>query len=166
MPGKVRKFSDLLRNPNDVTGHVEQVDVLLRRRGHPDLVLTSAARQAHRDHAVWALTCVLRRLSRDNPAEFDAALTDAFGWATFLPPERREQFAEDLINTLQGAPEVEVFETVTMLINEWQAAAVGCIDPDLAKRMRGSIDAPNRRRSWARFTQPGVMGLPSPRLPR
>src|SRR5215471_18993524 len=90
-----RFFSDLLRHPNDVTGDLDQGDVLLRRRDEPDLRLTRADREAERAAALTAFGRTLRNLAVHHRRALDEALTDAFPWVEFLPGVDRRAFVEE-----------------------------------------------------------------------
>ena len=134
-------FSDLLRRPKEVTDHVEEGDVLLRRRDEPDLRLSRADREAHRAEAFSALGRAMRNLAVHNPGALGDALTDAFPWLEFLPPEDQRLFLDEFSRVVAAAAALDNYEPLTQLVREWRATAEVYADPKLARRLRRPLDA-------------------------
>lgn len=131
-----RPFSDLLRNPKDVTSDVETGDVLLRRRDAPDLRLTRADREAERAAALSALARALRNLAVHSPKALGSALSDAFPWLEFLPDTDRKIFMDEFGRVVVAASELDNYAPMIQLIVEWRATAEIHADPALARRLR------------------------------
>lgn len=134
-----RQFSDLLRNPKDVTGDVEQNDVLLRRRDQPDLRLSRADREVERTDAFRAMARAFRNLALHNRGALGDALVDAFGWMEFLPASDRKQFADEFARVVTAAAEIDNYGPLGQLIREWRATAEIWADPSLVKKLRQPI---------------------------
>ncbi len=136
-----RPFSDLLRHPKDVTNDVEDSDVLLRRRDEPDLRLTRADRDADRVEAFTALSRTLRNLAVHSAKALEAALGDAFPWLEFLPAGDRRLFVDEFTRVVTGAAALDSYAPLSQLVREWRASAEVHADPQLARRLRRSLDA-------------------------
>jgi hypothetical protein len=136
-----RPFSDLLRHPREVTGDLENSDVLLRRRDEPDLRLTLADRDAARADAFAALGRTMRNLAVHNPKVLANALDDAFAWLEFLPPADRRAFVEDFSRVLVASAELDNYAPVSQLVAEWRDTAEIHADPRLARRLKLPLQA-------------------------
>jgi uncharacterized protein DUF6247 len=136
-----RPFSDLLRHPNEVTGDLEQGDVLLRRRDEPDLRLTRADREAERGIALAAFGRALRNLAVHHRTALDEALADAFPWVEFLPAGDRRAFADEFSRVAIAAADLDSYGPLSQLIREWRATAEIHADPSLARRLRRAVRA-------------------------
>lgn len=134
-------FSDLLRAPNEVTGDVEEGDVLLRRRDEADLRLTLAEREDERAVAFAGLGRTLRNLAVHEPKAMREALADAFPWMEFLPAKDRAAFAAEFVRVLAGAADLDSYAPLSQLLREWRATAEVHADPKLTARLRGPIRA-------------------------
>ena len=138
-------FSELLRRPKRVTGDVERGDVLLRRRGEPDLRLTRADRDAERAAAFVALGRTLRNLAMNDPKALESALGDALPWLEFLPANDRREFVEEFSRVVVAAAELDSYLPVSQLITEWRATAEIHADPSLSRRLRRPVKAQGER---------------------
>ncbi len=137
-----KNFSDLINKPRvtveALTGSSAR-SVRLRRRDDVDLVLTTATRY-DQDHAV--ITAAIRLFAavlRDEELLqrlMAKALPEVFPWARFLPAEDVQEFLIELVETLQGADDLENFAPVAILITEWQHTAEVHADPELAAALR------------------------------
>jgi hypothetical protein len=134
-------FSDLLRRPREVTQEVDEGDVLLRRRGEPDLRLSRADRETHRAEAFGALGRAMRNLAVHNPRALGDALDDAFPWLELLPSRDRRVFLEEFSRVVTAAASLDSYEPLTQLVREWRATAEVHADPKLARRLRRPLDA-------------------------
>lgn len=136
-----RPFSDLLRHPKEVTRDVAESDVLLRRRGEPDLRLSRADREDERASAVVVFGRALRNIAAHSPEALAQALADEFGWISFLPVKERQEFIDEFTRTVLGAAEIDNFAPLMQLMHEWRATAEVFADPKLSRRLRRSITA-------------------------
>lgn len=136
-----RPFSDLLRNPKEVTREVEEGDVLLRRRDEPDLRLSRADRDEHRATALAALGRTLRNLAMHNPKSLQEALRDAFSWMELLPAADQRLFADEFSRVAAAASELDSYASLVQLLREWRATAEVQADPKLARRLRRPLEA-------------------------
>jgi len=135
------QFSDLLRRPKDVARDVEDGDVLLRRRGEPDLCLLRADRERDRAEVFAAVARALRNLAVHSPAALTGALEDAFPWMDLLPAKDRRLFADEFSRVVIAAADLDNMAPLTQLLREWRATAEVYADPRLARRLRGPVVA-------------------------
>jgi hypothetical protein len=140
-----RPFSDLLRNPKEVTREVDTADVVLRRRNEPDLRLTLADRDADRVAAFTAMGRTLRNLALRNPEVLQDALGDAFPWLELLPEPDRETFADEFSRVVVATADLDNFVPLGQLVREWRATADVHADPSLARNLRRPLDATGAR---------------------
>ena len=131
-----RSFSDLLRHPNDVTRDLDRSDVLLHRRGEPDLRLSRADRDAERRDALSAMARALRNIQIHEPSALKRAMTEAFAWTEFLPEEERELFVDDFTRCAAAATELNELGAMAQLVREWRSTAEAWADPELARSLR------------------------------
>ena len=110
------QFSDLLRHPKEVTGDVEDGDVLLRRRDEPDLRLSRADREVERAEAFSALTRTFRNLAVHNRTVLDGALADAFPWLEFLPARDRRLFSDEFSRVVTAAADLDNYAPLGQLL--------------------------------------------------
>lgn len=136
-----RQFSELLRDPREVTGEVEDGDVLLRRRDEPDLRLSRADREAERAEAFGALARAFRNLAVHNPGILGDALADSFAWMEFLPVAERKRFVEEFARVVTAAAQIDNYDPLSQLIREWRVTAEIYAVPKLARRLRRPLQA-------------------------
>lgn len=134
-------FSDLLREPKTVVRDLEDGDVLLRRRGAPALRLTRVDRDDQRADAYAMVGRALRNLAAHSPAALGEALLDEFPWTSFLPKADQTEFVDDFTRIVVAAAEVDNFAPLARVVDEWRATAEIHSDPELARRLRGSVRA-------------------------
>jgi hypothetical protein len=125
-----RPFSDLLRHPRDVTSDIQPSDVLLHRRGEPDLRLSLADREADRAATTALLKRALRTVAVHNPAELVGALREVLPWVEFLPAADRMSFLDELSRTIVASAELDNFAAVSQLLREWRVTADVHADPE------------------------------------
>lgn len=136
-----RPFSDLLRHPKEVTSDLDDGDVLLRRRGEPDVLLSRADRDDERAASLVGLGRALRHLAVHQPKALAEALDEAFPWLTFLPRRDRDVFIREFSVIVAGAVELDNLTPVSQLLREWRATAEVHADPKLARRLRRPLTA-------------------------
>jgi hypothetical protein len=132
-------FSELMRQPRRVVKDLEHGDVILRRRGAPDLRLTRVDRDDQRADAYAMVGRALRNLAVHSPAALGAALLDELSWTSLLPPSDRAAFIDDFTRTVVTAAELDSFGPLAQLVEEWRATAEIHADLELARRLRRSI---------------------------
>lgn len=130
-----------MRRPRDVTRDVEDGDVLLRRRGEPDLCLLRADRERDRAEVFAAVARALRNLGMHSPAALATALEDAFPWMDLLPAKDRRLFADEFSRVVIAAADLDNMAPLTQLLREWRATAEVYADPKLARRLRKPFKA-------------------------
>lgn len=134
-------FSDLLRHPKEVTGDVDEGDVLLRRRDEPDLRLTRADRDVDRAATFAALGRTLRVLAVHNSKALSEALAEALPWIEVLPAKDRELFVDEFSRVVVATTELDSYAPLSQLIREWRATAEVHAEPKLARGLKRSIRA-------------------------
>lgn len=132
-------FSDLLRQPKAVVEDLDENDVVLRRRGAPDLLLTRVDRDGQRADAYAMVGRALRNLAVHSPDALAVALLDEFPWTSYLPTADRKVFVEDFTRTVIAAAELDTFAPLGQLVDEWRTTAEIHADPELAERLRRAI---------------------------
>lgn len=130
----VRPFTDLLRQPNNVAKDVDEGDVILRRRGAPDLRLTRADREVERATAVAGLARALRSLAADGTRVFHRAIEEAFPWTGALPAADRRTFADEVSRLLAAGADLGAYGPVTELVSEWRSRAEAHAAPRRTQR--------------------------------
>lgn len=136
-----RSFSELLRHPNAVTQELDRFDVVLHRRGEPDLRLSRADRESEREGALLAMARALRSIQLHDPTVLVRAVTETFGWTEFLPDSERAQFVDEFTRCAAGASDLNVLGAVGQLIREWRSTAEIWADPELSRTLRASLRA-------------------------
>jgi hypothetical protein len=129
-----------------VTSDVQSNDVLLHRRGEPDLRLSLAERETERAAATAVLGRALRVLAVQSPTEsLSVALAEVFPWVEFLPNIDRAAFLDELSRTIVASAELDA--TADWLTYREPAAG--------ANRSRRPV-APE----WRCVQQAGLAGAP------
>jgi len=122
----------------------------LRRRDDVDLVLTTAPRY-EQDHAVLSVaTRLFAALMRDAETRWLMlrVLPEVFPWVRFLPADDAQLFVTELVQTLEGANDLENLAPVARLVAAWRHTAEVHADPDLIRALRqdaadhGPVPAP------------------------
>lgn len=83
------------------------------------------------------MTGVLSDLAANQSAALTEALSDAYPWVQFLPPDERELFAAELREHLLAADSIGDFMAAAQFLHEWKATAEIHADPELARRLAG-----------------------------
>ncbi|MGC4880109.1 hypothetical protein ACLQ26_28055 [Micromonospora sp. DT43] len=132
MPLESVPFSELLRQPAETAERLSRARaVRLRRRDAADLVLMSADRAAAEGEVVDLTARLLASVVRRNPTLVREALPTVLPWVRFLPPEDREQMANEFVSTAEAAAAVGNTAAVSQLLTEWRHTAEIHADPDL-----------------------------------
>lgn len=121
-----RTLSTFLRNSGEVLDEVERADVVLRRRGSDDLVLTTVTRHQALRTALEALARLLRSASSDAGAG-GAVLVQAAaqepGWVGFVPAAGARAFLDELTHHALAAAELGVTEPLADTLERWRGLA-------------------------------------------
>ena len=132
MPLESVPFSELLRQPSETAERLSRARaVRLRRRDAADLVLMSADRAAAEGEVVDLTARLLASVVRRGPTLVREALPSVLPWVRFLPPEDREQMANQFVATAEAAAAVGNTAAVSQLLTEWRHTAEIHADPDL-----------------------------------
>lgn len=145
-------FTDLLRNPREITALLDQGDVILHRRDAEDLRLSVATRASA---SVAGLEVIGRLLAA---AMADEIVRERIGhqvplpWLRYLPERSRQLFFAELFASVEAAAAIGTFAPVDRLLDEWRATAAIHADPDLADRLRRPLpgDGPTADRPATR----------------
>ncbi len=136
-------FSDLLQRPNETVEKLKSSRrraLRVHRRGsEDDLVLTTVARESEETELAEVTVRMLRAVM-SNPVMRSMYLLDilpqVFPWVTFLPPEDRIAFAQELIDVMDASSELGVSTPVLTLIAQWRNTAEVWADPELLAILR------------------------------
>lgn len=131
-------FTQLLREPGEVVGHLEEGDVLIRRRDGSDLVVSLAERGEERREALRMLSHLLARLTdvKGGAKIVADAIVREFPWVRFLPQEDSRQFVDEFVRTADACAEIDMVEPLVRLVREWKSTASVWADPELAQRLQ------------------------------
>lgn len=145
-------FTQLLREPGEVVGQLEQGDVLIHRRDGSDLIVSLAERGEERREALRMLSHVLARITdvEEGATIVADAIVREFPWVRFLPGDESDQFVDEFVHTANACADVDVVEPLVRLVREWKSTASVWADPELARRLQepgegngGVVPAPN-----------------------
>ncbi|MEU8166625.1 hypothetical protein AB0B97_08915 [Micromonospora sp. NPDC049004] len=132
MPVESVPFSELLRQPAETAERLSRARaVRLRRRDAADLVLMSADRAAAEGEVVDLTARLLASVVRRDPTLVREALPTVLPWVRLLPPDEREQMANEFVETAEAAAAVGNTAAVSQLLAEWRHTAEIHADPDL-----------------------------------
>lgn len=134
-------FTQLLREPSEVVGHLEEGDVLIHRRDGSDLVVSLAERGEERREALRMLSHLLARLTEvEEGSKIVAdAIVREFPWVRFLPQAESRQFVDEFVGTADACAEIDMVEPLVRLVREWKSTAAVWADPQLAKRLQEPV---------------------------
>lgn len=133
-------FTAFLRNPGEVTEHLEEGDVILRRRDAEDLRLSVASRAAAVEQSLALVGRILADVLEDATVRESMSRRTAIPWMKFLPSEARARFYQELFESVEAASELGTLAPVGRLLDEWRATAAVFADPSLAARLRRPVD--------------------------
>lgn len=130
-----REYATLLEQAPDE-------DFLLERRaGAP--VLVRPLREARADREVAQDLAVMLRsmLGHLDVLELlNTTLDEVYPWAVLLPPDIRDNFTHEAVQTLRACAALGRFGAYTDLLDSWKATAEVYADPDLARRLTGPVE--------------------------
>jgi hypothetical protein len=128
-------LSDLLNKPKATLARLAaNRRLVLRRRDDEDLVLTTAERAAQDTAVVRDTTRLFAEMMRRDPAVMTLAvevLPTVFPWVRHLPEEAWPEFAEEWLNTLSAAADLDNNAAVEGVIAAWRHTAEIYADPEL-----------------------------------
>jgi hypothetical protein len=133
-------FSELSNKPADSVRKLQAAPnqtLLVHRRGdEEDLVLTTVSR-AEEVREVVSFTTSLFVALLQHSKEVSGLIADVmptvFPWMRFLPPEDRELFAVEIVETLEAANSLGTPAPVIQLITAWRHTAEVWADPRLVE---------------------------------
>jgi hypothetical protein len=130
-----RTLSFMLRNSGAVLDEVERRDVILRRRDGEDLYLGLRSRERGIRESLEVLTRVLRAALHDKSTHAALAewLASDLPWTSFLPPEDREAFLADFVQTSAACVDIDSYEPLVRSIQGWKATAEAYANPAVVK---------------------------------
>jgi len=129
-------FTDLLRNPREITALLDQGDVILHRRDAEDLRLSVATRSSASVAGLEVIGRLLAAAMADEVVRERIGHQTALPWMQHLPETSRQQFFFELFTGVEAAAAIGTFAPVDRLLDEWRATAALYADPDLADRLR------------------------------
>ena len=143
-------LTSFLREPKKLLKIVDKRDVVLDRRGKASIRISLESRNASADASHELASNLLADAVASLPeitARMPAILERRFPWMRFLPASDRDQFARELVDTIQAAAAVGKPSPIGDLISAWKATAGLHADPELAAQLKGSVEeTPNRVR--------------------
>jgi hypothetical protein len=129
-------FTDLLRNPREITALLDQGDVILHRRDAEDLRLSMATRASASVAGMEVIGRLLASAMADEVVRERMGHQASLPWLQYLPETSRQQFFVELFAGVEAAGAIGTFAPVDRLLDEWRATAAIHADPDLADRLR------------------------------
>ena len=133
-------FSELSNKPADSVRKLQAAPnqtLLVHRRGdEEDLVLTTASRAEEVRQVVsftTSLFVVLLQHSKEASALIADLMPSVFPWVRFLPDDDKEQFAVEIVETLEAANSLGTPAPVIQLITAWRHTAEVWADPRLVE---------------------------------
>lgn len=142
-------MATFIRDYATVLAQVESSDdtvVLERRAGRSSFLLAPLSRAEGDRHAVAALAHVLQHAlahgSRDFEKVIATGLVEQYPWVAFLPADERVVFERELLETVRACASVGRFRAFENLVDSWKATAEIWSDPELARRLLASVEAP------------------------
>ena len=136
-------FSDLLQRPNETVEKLKATrnrSLRVHRRGAEDDLVLSTVQQAADEQEVVDLAMRILRAVMSDPVLRSETLLDLlpriFPWSTFLPPEDRILFAQELVDMMSASSELGVSAPVLTLIAQWRNTADVWADPELLAALR------------------------------
>lgn len=130
-------FSMLLRAPRAVLPALEEGDVLLRRRSHGDLMLTTRARAESRDEALVLMSRMLMRLLSQDGRMAVRVLAQELPWLHWLPEASRPACVQEILRDLAAGAERGQPMRFLAAVEAWRTTAEAWSDPDFAREIQG-----------------------------
>jgi hypothetical protein len=130
-------FSMLLRAPRSVLPALDGGDVLLRRRSHEDLVLSTRPRSEGRDEALLMMSRMLMRLINQDGRMAVSVLAHELPWLHWLPEESRIVCVREILRDLAAGADRGRPTRFQATLGAWRATAEAWSDPEFAREVRG-----------------------------
>lgn len=123
-------FSALLRAPRAVLPALDDGDVLLRRRGHGDLMLSTRARAEGRDEALVLMSRMLMRLVSQDGRMAVRVLAQELPWLHWLPEASRLACVQEILRDLAAGADRGLPLRFLASVEAWRVTAEAWSDPD------------------------------------
>lgn len=156
-------FSELSNKPADSVRKLQaapnQTLLVRRRGGEEDLVLTTASRAEEVREVVsftTSLFVVLLQHSKEVSALIADVMPAVFPWVRFLPPEEKEHFAVEIVETLEAAKSLGTPAPVIQLITEWRHTAEVWADPRLVEHFTRDHGEDDDDEDFGEAPEPGA----------
>lgn len=133
-------FSRLTRQTAAVLGEVESRDVVLERRDGPNLMLTTAAREADLREALATVAQLASLLPEDQLPLYAERLVAGQPWMRPLPPADVRLLMCELIDVSQRCFALGDFAPLGQLLHEWRNTALVHHNPDLKRVLDADAD--------------------------
>jgi hypothetical protein len=144
-------LTDFLHKPARVLKRVDKEDVVLRRRGKPDIRISletrrasasaaSAAVLARAEEAAGLLAAALAAVAELSPRLPDL-LAQRYPWIRFLPNDARQLFVREYVETLQACASIGNIARLDEVLHAWKATAEIHADPALHAELARPLPA-------------------------
>jgi hypothetical protein len=131
-------FSELLQRPSETVERLKSSRrraVRVHRRGSEDNLVLKTELREEEDHEILVLTVRVLRAVMSDPLTRSQLLLELlpqiFPWITFLPPDDRVAFAQELVDVMDASAGLRVPAPVLQVIIEWKNTAEIHADPEL-----------------------------------
>jgi hypothetical protein len=145
----VQTVTEFTRNPDKLLKTIDRGDIILRRtKGKPAIRLTLASRREEETAGVDMLSRALTELIRSLQPSMEmvvAALEQQNPWVRFLPPEERQKFAQEFLDTIAACASISNFSRLYEAVHAWKSTAEIYADPELLARLREPAPAGSRK---------------------
>lgn len=140
----VSRFAQNYNQHLKVAEATDDVLVLRQRSDRPSWVLTSERRYRADAQVSEVLAGTMASLLKEEsllPALI-GALTESMPWVSFLPPDDRDEFMRELVQTVRACASVGSNTAVAELIEDWRNTAAIHSDPVLAQSLVAPVEDP------------------------
>jgi hypothetical protein len=135
-------FSTLLRAPRVVLPALDKGDVLLRRRGDSDLMLSTRARADGQHEALVLMSRMLMRLLAQDGRMAVRVLAQELPWLHWLPEPSRLLCVQEILRDLAAGAECDLPMRFLDSIEAWRTTAEAWSDPEFAREVQGLPASP------------------------
>lgn len=126
-------FSDFLRRPNEVVAALDSGDVVLQRRGAPNLRLVVDDRADRTLESVRMLAKVFRSAMHDDvvATALVVALTEELAWLDLMPEHERTRCVRELLRSAEAGADAGELAPFAQTVHEWKQTAAVYANPAL-----------------------------------
>ena len=133
-------WSEMQRNASKVARALDDGDVVLERRDGDDVRVIPVPRFDELLEALGASAALARAGLGERGAT--EVLLDVFPWAKYLSEGGRQEFAEELITSLQSSAAFEHGGPFITTVIQWRNTAEVWADPELLARLSAPAEIP------------------------